>query len=198
MFAGVGETRAPREKPTNQPFFQSSLAVTDKLEHLINLIQGETWQSLYVISDLKEITQEWGPPGFFLWNWEILQNFLHNVLLGRKLHFTLLGNLLQGSSKHSSLILLTHSDTCLVILHYKQIFINHQDPNCWSALATAPAETSAEAKVASIINNWSERSACASATKWPLNQALFFSPLSLSLSLSRHLLNPLERVVVGF
>ncbi len=33
---------------------------------------------------------------------------------------------------------------------------------------------------------WSERSACASATKWPLNQALFLSPLSLSPSAQNH------------
>ena len=50
------------------------------------------------------------------------------------------------------------------------------------------------------FNFWSERSACASATKWPLNYALFSPPLSLSplSSSSRHLLNLQERVVVGF
>ena len=43
--AGVGETGAPREKPTIKPIFKINLAATNKLEYLINLSQGEAWQS---------------------------------------------------------------------------------------------------------------------------------------------------------
>ena len=45
MCAGVGETGAPREKPTIKPIFKINLAATNKLEYLINLSQGEAWQS---------------------------------------------------------------------------------------------------------------------------------------------------------
>ena len=48
------------------------------------------------------------------------------------------------------------------------------------------------------LNCWSEQSACASATKWPLNYAFFLSPLSLSPLSSRRLLKTIEGGVVGF
>ena len=107
MCAGVGETGAPREKPTIKPIFKINLAATNKLEYLINLSQGEAWQSWDVISDIKEFTQEGGPPRFSLWNWKVFHHFLHNVLTGRKVYLTLFSYLPQGSTKNSSLILLT-------------------------------------------------------------------------------------------
>ena len=107
MCAGVGETGAPREKPTIKPIFKINLAATNKLEYLINLSQGEAWQSWDVISDIKEFTQEGGPPRFSLWNWKVFHHCLHNVLTGRKVYLTLFSYLPQGSTKNSSLILLT-------------------------------------------------------------------------------------------
>ena len=66
--------------------------------------------------------------------------------------------------------------------------------NCWSALATAPAETSAVAKVAIIINNSSSSSSCSMCIIWAEGQQSIFCSMHLQHSWYEYL----SKKIAGF